>query len=235
MTVAPSRLQSGLIILCCLLTAGIGYELYAPLPNLSVPAVTLRDPPPEAPVAMYFTAPPLESFATINERPMCVPGRKPVAPKSLGPAAPPPPPPSVALVGVIIDAAGRLALVKSSASPLEVSVGIGGSVDGWQVTRIEPDRIVLSLGATNDEIKLESNKAPSAQAATSATSTAPAALQATDVPSPVPTGLGSSTVAPGQTQMHPQSGIAPGVSTAPTSAATQMLQKTLPNPTDKQN
>jgi len=159
MTFAFSPAQLGLGSLCALLAASIVYELSAPLPEFSVlvnakhARITMPDPP------SAFSPPPAAAFAVINERPIFSPGRKPVAPKPVGVAAAPPPPPSAALVGVIMDSHNSLALVRTAASPLEVSVGLGGNIAGWQVTQIEPDRIVLRSGATDDVIKLESNRA----------------------------------------------------------------------------
>jgi len=106
-----------------------------------------------------FVPPPSGEFAAINAHPIFSPTRKSVEPAPVGAAAAPPPPPSVALIGVILDGQTRLALVKTPASPLETGVSLGASIGGWQLTQIFPDRIVLHLGTSDDEIKLESNRA----------------------------------------------------------------------------
>lgn len=162
MTIALPKPQLFLIALCGILGLFLIYEIFAPLSDVAVPTLQTRSSPAplrlQSPVAM----PSLASLAVFNERPIFSAQRKPIVPAPIGAAATtPPPPPVAALVGVIIDAQRRIALIKSASSPLAVAVGIGGTVEGWQLTLIEPDRVVLHQGSTDNEIKLEANRAVS--------------------------------------------------------------------------
>lgn len=148
-------------IACTVLAAVWLYELFAPPAAYSVPAVRVPA------VAPLVSAPPpaaiagAESFAAIIDRPLFDPGRKKyIAPKANDGNAAPPPPPTLFLVGVIIDSEKRIAMVKSSDAMLAASMRVGDKTAGWQLSAIEPDKIVLSAGTAQHEIKLESNKAP---------------------------------------------------------------------------
>jgi hypothetical protein len=160
MTLTPA--QIAFISLCGVLALCIVYEVYAPIPTFAVPEISRQERPIQAPPQPFFAPPPSSAFGAINDRPIFSQSRHSVAPAPVGAAAAPPPPPTVALIGVIIDSQSRLALVKIPSSPLETSVAVGGSVGGWQVSEIAPDKIVLHLGAAVDEVKLESNRAKDA-------------------------------------------------------------------------
>ena len=71
-------------------------------------------------------------------------------------------PTDLSLVGVILDGDTRLALFKSASAPLAVGVSVGGSIEGWQVTRVEPDQVGMRSAAGEQEIKLAAGK-PSGQ------------------------------------------------------------------------
>jgi hypothetical protein len=59
---------------------------------------------------------------------------------------------------VILDGDTRLALFKSPTAPLAVGVPVGGSIEGWQVTRVEPDLVALRAGGPEQEMKLSAEK-----------------------------------------------------------------------------
>ena len=149
--------------LCVVLGIAAAYEMLAPLPAYSVPTVHIAGPAelPAAPAP--FVAPPEGAFAAITERPLFDALRTKYVPRPTPEQqkAAPPPPPTLLLVGVIIDAERRMAMVKSSEAMLATSVGIGAEIGGWEVSAIEPDRIVLKAGTAEDEIRLDANKAPS--------------------------------------------------------------------------
>lgn len=163
--------------LCATVGAAWLYTMTAPLPAYSVPSVAVPNPGELPPAPPPFVAPPAATFVVIADRPLFDPHRKQYLPpaKPEGNKAAPPPPPNLSLVGVIIDSDRRLAMVKSSDAMLAMSVSIGAEIGGWQVASIEPDRIVLTSGTTQDEIRLESNKAPPLAAGQSPGS--PVALQ----------------------------------------------------------
>jgi len=142
--------------LCALLGVSFVYEVAAPLREFSVPVIEHHRSAAPAVAPVPFVPPSVDAFSAINDRSLFDAERRAIAPASTptqGGAAPPPP--NVVLVGVIIDARDRLALVKTPESPLAVSVKLGASIGGWQVSAIEADRIVLRAGPANDEIRLD--------------------------------------------------------------------------------
>jgi hypothetical protein len=90
-----------------------------------------------------------DHLSATRDRPLFLPSRRPVPPPpppvepSPKPVAPPPPP-DVALFGIVIDAGGARAIVRSGAGQIE-RVQIGDAVGGWKVSKIEGRRLVLSL------------------------------------------------------------------------------------------
>jgi hypothetical protein len=95
----------------------------------------------------------------LTQRPLFNPKRQPIQPAAeKKPPPPPPPPPQIAFIGTMSQDGEQLAMVKTSATPLAFSVKVGNALDGWQVSDISPERIVLSNNATKYEVKL--NQAP---------------------------------------------------------------------------
>jgi hypothetical protein len=162
MTLVLPRPQMLLMALCCLLGAILAYELAVPLGDIAVPAITLRGSSAATlPQQRFVSVPPLAAFAAFNDRPIFSPQRKAIAPAPVGAAAAaPPPPPAASLVGIIIDAQRRIALIRTASSPLATAVAVGDTLQGWQVTEIAPDRVVLHQGTTDDALKLDANRAP---------------------------------------------------------------------------
>lgn len=152
----------GLFGLCAALAALLVYEIAAPMPSLDVPAMP---PKPRTRAALGIaavTTPPPGLFVEIDTRPPFNPTRKGVAASTSGDASSAPP--DLALVGIIVDNHGdRLALVKTSSSPLATALRVGSAVSGWRVTEIAADRIVLGAGPARSEIRLEANRAPPPQ------------------------------------------------------------------------
>jgi hypothetical protein len=148
-------LQQGLAALCGLLAIILSWQLLTPSLDRDVPAGAWH--PSGLDVALgSIPPPPANRFARINERPIFSPTRKPVTPTPKAGEAPASPP-DATLIGVIIDGQNRLALVRTSASPLEVSVTVGASLGPWTVTTIEPDHIALRAGTNETEIRLNAN------------------------------------------------------------------------------
>lgn len=151
--------QIGLGSLCGILLTACVFEAWAPLPDVVAPDYPARTRSAQRPLSIAFALPTIRTFDAINDRPIFSPDRKAIAPAAVATSAAPPPPPSAALVGVILDNQTRLALMKSSAAPLETAYAVGAMVDGWQVSEIDRDKVVLRSGLTTDEIKLEANRA----------------------------------------------------------------------------
>lgn len=94
--------------------------------------------------------PDLAGFAVIADRPLFRPTRRPTAPPppkpvviDVPPPALPPPPPANRLLAVAISPTRRAAVLQLTNGKTLV-IREGGSVSGWTVTSILPDRALLS-------------------------------------------------------------------------------------------
>jgi hypothetical protein len=155
MSYLVTPLQQGLAGLCGLLAIVLFWQLLAPSLAMEVSPIAWHPSGLDVPLAPV-PPPPANTFAQINERPIFSPTRKPVTPTPKA-AEVPASPPDATLIGVIIDGQNRLALVRTSASPLEVSLALGASLGPWTVTAIEPDHISLRAGTDETEIRLNAN------------------------------------------------------------------------------
>jgi len=180
--------QQGLGAFCGLLLAGCLYEMLAPFPAVAIPQWPLRARGTAVRGEEMFLPPPSSAFDAINARMIFAPDRKPVTPAAIGAAAAPPPPPTISLVGIILDTSNRLALIRSAASPLEVTYGVGARIGGWELFEIDPDAIVLRFGTATSTIELASNRHESTGANTSSQSSSagPTAQGANPSASPQP-------------------------------------------------
>jgi hypothetical protein len=96
-----------------------------------------------------LAAQPLDLLSDTRDRPLFSRTRRPPPPPPppvVEPVAPPAPvpPPNVVLLGVVTDENGARAVVRSSSPDKIVRARLGELIDGWQVTQIEPRRLVLS-------------------------------------------------------------------------------------------
>ena len=117
-----------------------------------------------APVADASFAPPAEeSFAEISARPLFSASRKPPPPpepeKTADSLAPPPPPP-LALVGVILAGAQKIAVIKESGTGQVRNAVTGDEITGWQLTDITADSITLKNGDVVQDYQLQNSVAP---------------------------------------------------------------------------
>jgi hypothetical protein len=156
MVTALSNIERAAAVSAALLALVFLYEALVPMGVPDTPAIAL---PPIA-VSHLFVAdtaqPPSVVYAAITEKPLFLPTRtRPSLVVAKPETAAPPPPPNVYLVGVIADSAGSLALVRSPDSPLETSLRAGQTIGGWQITQILPDRMILTSGAVQDEVRLD--------------------------------------------------------------------------------
>ncbi|HEX4157910.1 MAG TPA: hypothetical protein VHY79_05500 [Rhizomicrobium sp.] len=174
--------QLVLAAVCAGFAVLLGYLLVAPLPQISAPPVIHARPATAAgahkdddsdddsdsdsdddTTMARFIAPSKQAFTEVDDRLVFNPARtRVVAPSQPGASNATSLPSDLSLVGVILDDNRKLALFKSPAAPLAVGVSLGGSIDGWQVTRIEPDSVALRAAGPEQELKLSNNKAPPA-------------------------------------------------------------------------
>jgi general secretion pathway protein N len=106
----------------------------------------------------------LEDLSATHERPLFSPVRRP-PPKIAAPVVtpqetlppPPPAPPSVIVLGIVSDNGERRASIRSAdklAADKVTRVRAGDDVGGWKVERIEPRRLVLTLGERSADFVL---------------------------------------------------------------------------------
>lgn len=145
------------------LLAAIGAEWRhdIPLPqgvaHAAPPAAVAIEPLPD------FRLPPRErAFAVALERPLFVPSRRKPPPM---PPPPPPPPPTMQkgqflLVGTLITDEMKAAIVREVASGKERLVVEGFTINGLQLERVEPDRIVFTQYGDHEEIALKLQRSP---------------------------------------------------------------------------
>lgn len=144
-----------LVGVCCALATILALELAgdrgtaAALPPAAPAAALPALPPPPA----AFKLPPITAYAEVTERPLFSSTRQPPPVEAgqdlLGKSG------SFVLLGIVLSAGGRAALVQHG-HPVEIArLGEGQTVEGWTVQSILPDRIVLQHGATEVELKLK--------------------------------------------------------------------------------
>jgi general secretion pathway protein N len=106
-----------------------------------------------------LAAQPLELLSDTRQRPLFAPTRRPPPPlpppvvQRVEPPAPVPPP-NVILLGVVTDENGARAVVRSASPDKIVRARLGEEIEGWQVTQIEPRRLVLSHDARSVSFEL---------------------------------------------------------------------------------
>lgn len=170
MNLPLSKPQLGLLAGSGLLSLLIVYQLAAPI-TLEEPAAMAL--PPHKPFAIpgAFVMPPPDRFAVIDDKPLFLQSRKPVAtandksPQTSGP----PPLPQITLVGVILDATTKLAMIKSAGAAFAQSAPVGTPFGGWAISQIQPDRIVLhSDGFPDHEIFMNAAAPAPSQASSTA-------------------------------------------------------------------
>jgi hypothetical protein len=165
MTMRLTNAQVMLFALCGLLGIALIYELFAPLREYTPPAQGSTHAAFAATTPAMYTPPAFETFANIDERSVFNPLRTPIASDSgVTTAAGDALPADLALVGVILDGATKMALLKSSSAPQVVAVPQGGVFEGWQVSSVEPDKVVFAAHGDRQELKLSDNKPPAAAA-----------------------------------------------------------------------
>ncbi len=144
----------GLMVLCAFLAAGLLYQLVAPPPEIHPERVAIRAQPVVGPPGKPFVAPPLQQFAEIDERPLFSPLRQAGPSPQLGDTSAAGSPSDFVLVGIIMGTGQRIAVVKTPGPAPAQNVSVGGTINQWRVTRIEPNYIVVQGGSSDQDIKV---------------------------------------------------------------------------------
>jgi len=113
-------------------------------------------------IEQRFTMQPLADYHEVLSRPLFVATRHPPTAGSRSA----PPPLDATLVGVILGTTDRHALVELGVPTRTTRVGEGQEIDGWTITSILYDRIVLSRAGASSEMKMQ-DRPPHSQPARS--------------------------------------------------------------------
>jgi hypothetical protein len=106
---------------------------------------------------------PLDQLSATTKRPLFSPIRRPpperVAAAVRSPEPAPAPAPSLVLLGIVSEDGDGRAAIRSRDNDKVMRVRIGDDVGGWKVDRIEPRRLVLTLGERTVDFSLFSTAA----------------------------------------------------------------------------
>ena len=152
------RLVIGLLALLCVALAGVaideltgsGAPTQEPAGTGAMPQSKLEAPAPS------FSLPALAGFASVSQRPLFSPDRRPAANSADNSGAWS----SFALAGIIITPQSREALVSHGKPPTIAHVVEGQTIEGWTVNAIYPDHVVFSDRLTEHELRLIDKGAP---------------------------------------------------------------------------
>ena len=145
-------------LLFFLLCGGLGWVIYfeaqqpmepsaAPEPRQESVANRSQDP--------TFSMAPLNTYAEVVSRPLFSPSRRPPAAASAADR-----PTTFTLIGIIISAEDRHALLAHGTPPHVERVTEGQNLDGWMVKSIEDSRVVLTQGDNEIEVKAAEKPGP---------------------------------------------------------------------------
>ena len=167
-----SRLPTIILLLLALLCVGLAGVIYTELDGGSAAADTSTAPraatsaTPKGADASKFAMPPVQTFSAVTDRPLFAQTRRP-APQgnaeSLGAWS------DFTLAGIIIAPQSREVLIMHGKPPALAHIQEGQDVDGWTVTSILPDHVVLQNGGTEHELKLVKSADPSPSSSDSGT------------------------------------------------------------------
>jgi len=132
------HLQRHALFVCLLLVNAAAFAAGAPSEAAS--GVALANP---------LAASPLDHLSATRERPLFAPTRRPPPPPPAptvrqAEAPPPAPPPSLVLLGIVTEADGARAMVRTQASDKVIRARVGDDIAGWTVAQIETRRVILS-------------------------------------------------------------------------------------------
>jgi general secretion pathway protein N len=159
----PSRHQLTPLLLLAL-CLGLGGVIYVELDQPSIDAIAKaavappRDAVPAARDAPGFTMPPIRAYTEVLERPLFSETRRPSVDSPVAPADPRSS--AFTLVGTIITAHEKHALVEHGQPPRLERVAEGQDIEGWSVESIRPDRVILTRADARLEVKVKDEPGP---------------------------------------------------------------------------
>lgn len=158
----------GLLSLCALLSGHLREQFSAHRPPGTPVTAAPTSPAAARPVVTWEAGAlePLTAYSAIVERPLFTAARRPYEPErtqkktnNATAAAMEAPsrtvaPPRLRLVGVVLTRQARQALLRDPVDGRSLTVDAHAEVEGWEVTRIAPERVVLRLGRQRHELRL---------------------------------------------------------------------------------
>lgn len=103
-----------------------------------------------------FSLPPKQSFSEIVERPLLIPGRRPLAQEtedSIKPVLVGRGKIQIKLMGIIMTPKGMNALLQDGKGAY-LKLPVKGTIDGWELDELYADRVVLKQDDAREELKL---------------------------------------------------------------------------------
>ena len=146
--------------LCCALGGLIFFEAEEPVLEPTANAAVQPDRAPAPPPAEEpgFTMPPLNAYAEVLARPVFSESRRP--PSAPAAVAEEPQLSSIRLVGIVVSASARHALIEHGQPQKLERIVPGQEVEGWTVEAINADRVVLRRGDSRIEVKAKDMASP---------------------------------------------------------------------------
>lgn len=150
--------STGFLVLGCLALGTVlvlaWIEDVSLAPEVTAAAPAVPEIPEREPVT--FTPPDPNAFEVIGERPLFSPTRRPFVPPAApepvaGPAEPDPEPLTAELIGVVLTADQRAAMVQEEGARGPRRLAVGQSIAGWRVVAVESNRAVFQRG---DEVQV---------------------------------------------------------------------------------
>jgi hypothetical protein len=142
--------MSGLVFL---LGGILAYQVLAPITQYEVPQAAPRELVLPSPAAPPFLPPAFAQFSEIDEHPLFVPDRRAFNSAEAVKGIQQRVPPELTLIGIILDASRKIAIVKPRAAATKY-LTLGQTLEGWRVAAIEVDHVELQSGDETFKVTL---------------------------------------------------------------------------------
>ena len=164
----PHRRRPSLLLIALCLALGwrvwveLGAGPYEIVGIAGAPTSTSAAPAAVAPVETVAALPLIDNFAETVTRPLFMPTRRPPEPEEevVEATAPTVGRNLFSLLGIVISADERIALVTRRRTGEMLRLVVGQHIDGWRVETIRSDRITLRQGDETEVIKLTDAQRP---------------------------------------------------------------------------
>lgn len=147
-----------ILLAACVLLTGIAITPWLRDPLAIEGSPELSAKAPHAPYDLNDPGP-LEAYDAIILRPVFVASRRPTAPQTSnsGQAGEVMLLDRYPVVGVVIAGDQRLVLIRKAASDTVSRIEQGADLDGWTLTEVSRERLVLEMNGSRKEVSLQNN------------------------------------------------------------------------------